>query len=182
MEIEIKASVDSLLDVRKRLKELRIKKVKSVHQIDEYYSLHKRPLNKISRGDVLRVRYNHGERTGRLEYHVTRNQYAAEEFEVPVGDIRELKKILLHMKAKREAIVSKRRDYYEKGRFIITLDHVKALGTFVEIEIQGEDTKKNRKAIIDMFYQLGINKSQFCYNTKYGAEMIKRKGGKYAYF
>ena len=182
MEIEIKARVDDLNEIRKQLKKLKVKKVNFVHQIDEYYSLYKRPLTKVKAGDILRVRYNHGERVGRLEYHSIRNQYAAEEYEVSVGDIRELKKILHHMKARHEATVNKKREYYKKGRFIITLDYVKALGTFVEIELQGDDTKKNRRAIIDMFHQLGISDKQFCIDIKYGAEMIRRKGGKYAYF
>lgn len=182
MEIEIKAQVDNLDSIRKRLRQLGIKMTKSVHQMDEYYSLYKRPYNKVNRGDILRVRYNHGEREGRLEYHTTKNKYATEEFEVAVGDVRELKKILRKMKAKREVIVNKRREYYRKGRFTITLDQVKVLGVFVEIEIQGGDTNRNRKAVIAMFARLGISKEKFRFNFGYNVEIVKRKGGKYGSF
>lgn len=182
MEIEIKAKVKSLQPIRNKLRAMKIKRVKKVRQIDEYYSLYKRPFWKKERGKIVRVRHHHGETSGRFEFHCSKSTFAAEEYEVTVGDVTMLRKILQMMKAKKEAVVDKEREYYMKGKLEITLDKVKGIGTFVEVEIQGNDTNANRKELMSFLTKLGITKDQYWTTKRYGAEMCKKKGLKNAYF
>ncbi len=182
MEIEIKAKVKNLQSVRNTLRKMKIRRVKKVRQIDEYYSLYKRPFSKKVRGKIVRVRHHHGETQGRFEFHISRSTFVAEEYEVTVGDVKMLRKILQMMKAKKEAVVDKEREYYQKGKLEITLDKVKGLGTFVEVEIQGKDTKANLQKLMDFLTKLGVTKDQYWTTKRYGAEMCKKKGLKHAYF
>ncbi len=182
MEIEIKAKVKNFKSIKQKLIQMGAKRVKKVHQIDEYYSLYKRPLRKIKGGDIVRIRYNKNDRAGRFEYHSSKSQFASEEYEVVVGDILMLKRIMNKMKARLEAVVDKQREYYQKGRFEIVLDSVKELGRYVEVEIQGKDTLYNRQLIVKFLNKLGIDKKQFCPGQRYGAMISKKRGKKYMYF
>jgi len=182
MEIEIKAKVGDFKSIKQKLVRMGVRRIKEVHQIDEYYSLYKRPLCKIKSGDIVRIRYNKNEKSGRFEYHSTRSLFASDEYEVAVGDVLMLKRIMKKMRARVEAVVEKQREYYRKGRLEIVLDSVKKLGKYVEVEIQGKDTLYNRQLIIKFLNKLGIDKKQFCPGQRYGTMISKKRGKKFMYF
>ncbi len=181
MEIEIKAKIRSVKMMRKRLIALEARPVKKVHQIDWYYSLYKRPLTKRI-GSIVRVRQNGIRGLASFEFHSATNFISAEENEVSVSDLKTLKRILKKMKAREEVVVDKHREYFKKGILEIVLDRVKGLGSFIEVEIQGRDTKLNRQRIINFLRHLQIDKKQFVLNEKYNTMLLKKKGKKYAYF
>ncbi|MBU0963932.1 class IV adenylate cyclase [Patescibacteria group bacterium] len=181
MEIEIKAKVKDLKKVRRQLIKLGAKPKKKVHQIDAYYSLYKRPFNK-KKGSVVRVRHNKNKHQTFFEFDWALNSVAAHEIEIEVSSLENINKILKLMKARKEVVVDKQREYFKKGVLEIVLDRVKGLGDFMEIEIQGKDSKSNRQRIINFYQQIGINKNDFVLGPKYNSMLLAKKGKKYAYF
>ncbi|XOU94631.1 MAG: class IV adenylate cyclase [Candidatus Kerfeldbacteria bacterium] len=181
MEIEIKAQVKNFTEVKKNLKKIGAKYIGKKNQIDYYYSLYKRSIGK-KRGSVMRVRHDRIIGETRLEFHKPKNIYAAEEIELEVHSLPIVKRILKEMKAKQEFVIDKERLVYRKGKIEIVLDTIKALGTFVEVEIEGRDTKKNRKLLYKMLDQLGIEKSQILLHERYHGMILKKRGIMHAYF
>jgi len=181
MEIEIKAKVKDLRIVRKKLIKLGAKSLKKVHQIDTYYSLYKRPLNKM-KGAIVRLRHNKNKNQTFFEYDWAVNNLAAYETEVSVGNVNSMKKILKLMKAKVEVVIDKKREYFKKGKLEIVLDEVKGLGKFIEVEIQGRDTKINRHKLFTFLFSLGIKKKDFIMGPRYPSMLLRKKGRRYYYF
>ena len=181
MEIEIKAKVKEFANILKKLKSLGFKYCGKKHQVDTYYSLYKRPLKK-KKGQVLRVRHDKLSGKTRLEFHVPKNDMAANEYEVEVGDLKIILKILALMKAKQEFVIEKQRRIYEKGKLEVALDEVKELGKFVEVEIEGRDTLKNRQAVKGLLQKLGISKKDYLIGLHYNILRLSKQGKKYAYF
>ena len=67
--------------------------------------------------------------------------------------------ILENLGFRRAAEVKKDRDIYHINEFIVTLDTVYGVGTFVEIETEAhedEDTSESLKKIFDIYKKLGI--------------------------
>jgi len=181
MEIEIKAKVKNFTEVKKWLKKIKAKYLGKKSQVDYYYSLYHRPLLK-TKGDVFRVRYDRISREVRMEYHKPKNTFAAEEIELVVHDLKTAHRLLKEMKAKKEYIIDKERLVYKKGKIEIVLDTVKTLGKFIEVEIEGKDTDKNREALYKILNQLGIKEGQIMLHDKYHGMILKKQGKKHAYF
>ena len=177
----MKAKVGNLAVVRKRLHKIGARFVKRSHQIDTYYAPDQRPLRKLL-GHVLRVRYDVLSKTTRLEFHIPKNAYAAEENEVAVDDYKTLQKILHLLRAKPQAVVDKEREYYRKGSVEIVLDRVRGLGTYVEVEIMGKDTKANRARIHQVLAQLEISTSAIVKDVRYHQMALAKKGITYGFF
>jgi predicted adenylyl cyclase CyaB len=175
MEIEVKAKTKDLKVVRQRLIKLGARFIKSVHQIDTYYSLYKRPFTK-RRGSMVRVRHNKNENFTTFEFDNAKNDIAATEDEVIVSDYRTIKIILRKMKAKVETVVDKKREYFMKGRLEIVLDRVKGLGNYMEIEILGKDTKANRDKILTFYKKLKVDENDLIIGSRYPEMMLKKKG------
>lgn len=181
MEIEIKVKVKEFANILKKLESLGYRYCGKKHQIDTYYSLYKRPLKK-RKGQVLRIRYDKLSRKTRLEFHVPKNDMAATEYEVEVGDLKTMVKILTLMKAKKEFVIEKQRRVYKKGQLEVALDKVKGLGNFVEVEMEGHDTLKNRNAVKALHNKLGISSEQLLTGQHYNILKLQRLKLKYAYF
>jgi len=181
MEIEVKAKVKNIKSARRLLIKLGAKSQKKVHQIDTYYSLYGRPLNKM-KGAIVRLRHNKNINQTFFEYDWAVNNLAAYEAEVSVGNANSMKKILKLMKAKVEVVVDKKREYFKKGTLEIVLDEVKGLGKFIEVEIQGRDTKKNRHKIFTFLFSMGIEKKDFIMGPRYPSMLLRKKGRRYYYF
>ncbi len=181
MEIEIKAKVNNFIEIKKNLKKIGAKYIGKKNQIDYYYSLYKRPIGK-KKGNVMRVRHDRISGNTRLEFHKPMNIYAAEEIELKVNSLKIVQRILKEMKAKQEFVIDKERLVYRKGKIEIVLDKIKALGTFVEVEIEGRETKNNRESLYKMLDKLGIKKSQIMLYERYHGMILKKKGILHAYF
>ncbi len=181
MEIEIKAKVKDFKEIKKRLKKIKANYIGKKSQIDYYYSLYHRPLGK-KKGNVFRVRYDRISSEVRMEFHKPKNIYAAEEIELKVHDLKITQRILKEMKAKQEFIIDKERLVYQKGRVEIVLDKIKSLGNFIEVEIDGQDTKKNRDELYRVLNLLGIKENQIMLHERYHSMILKKKAKKHAYF
>jgi predicted adenylyl cyclase CyaB len=181
MEIEVKAKVSNLAVIRKRLRIIGARFVKRSHQIDTYYTPDHRPLRK-QQGNVLRVRYDVLSKTARLEFHVTKDQYVAEESEVSVDDYKKLQKILKLLRVKPQVTVEKKREAYRKGKVEIVLDDVRGFGKYIEVEIIGQDTVANRTLVNRTVTELGIPKSAIVRNFRYHQMALLKKGIKYGFF
>jgi predicted adenylyl cyclase CyaB len=181
MEIEVKAKVSNLAVIRKRLRTIGAHFVKRSHQIDTYYTPDHRPLRKHT-GNVLRVRYDVLSKTARLEFHITKNQYVAEENEVSVSDYKTLQKILKLLRAKPQVTVEKKREAYKKGKVEIVLDDVRGFGKYIEVEIIGQDTAVNRALVHRTVAKLGIPKSAIVRNFRYHQMALAKKGITYGFF
>lgn len=181
MEIEIKAKVKDFTDIKKRLKKFGAIYNGKKNQIDYYYSLYHRPMGK-KRGNVFRIRHDRISGEVRMEFHKPKNTYAAEEIELKVHDLKIAQRILKEMKAKQEFVIDKERLVYNKGRVEIVLDKIKSLGNFIEVEIEGKDTKENRDELYRILNLLGVKESQIMLHERYHGMILAKKGKKHVYF
>ena len=181
MEIEIKAKIKDFKSIRNRLKKFGAKKVGLTHQIDNYYLPHARKLTHSGRS-ILRTRYDELINKARLDYHYYIDKITGAENELEVLDIKILGRILNGLKCKKIATVEKKREIFKYKNMEIVLDNVKGLGKFMEIEIQGKNSKWAKEKIVRFYNKLGISEKQFVWKPRYHGMLMKRKGYKYHYF
>jgi adenylate cyclase class 2 len=149
LEIEGKFRVASHGDIKNRLRELHIPCAGIDVQRDVYYAS---PCRDFGRTDeALRVRY--GEREIVLTYKgpklARHGLKAREEVNVSVNSGKDLEIILQHLGFIPAYTVEKKRERYEWAGVEISLDEVKGLGTFIEIEVKepGDHPEKRIEAI-----------------------------------
>jgi adenylate cyclase class 2 len=163
-EIEIQVQVDAiapLLDFLKANGQFKNEK----HQVDEYFTpAHRdftavRPTNEWLRlrdsGGKASVNYKvwHQDTHGKSTY--------ADEFETPIEDIVNMRKIFEVLNFKSLTIVDKVRKTWAYGDYEIAIDSVKGLGEFVEIERltnENVDVKKIVDEMIGFIKSLGCGK------------------------
>jgi adenylate cyclase class 2 len=155
LEIEGKFQVTSHQDIQRRLRTLNIPPTDAEVQRDEYYASPFRDFG--STDEALRIRYGTEETT--LTYKgpklASRGMKAREEVNVRVGSGKDLETILQRLGFTPAFTVEKQRERYVWAGVEISLDEVKGLGTFVEIEVQesGDDPEER---IEDVKKKLGI--------------------------
>lgn len=142
IEVEIKIKIDNFEEIKKKVSNLG-KLIKSIKQIDDYYiPTHRNFFDKVHPVEYLRIRTNPDKTV--LEYTKTINMREdgdydyAEEYEVTVGELEELKKILSFLDFKKIVTVEKQREYWMCGNIEVALDEVKDLGYFIEAEAKGD--------------------------------------------
>lgn len=164
-EIEIKICLDknSFSKVRKKLKKIAKFKGKA-HHIDEYFTPAHRNFVKPKypyewlrigkRGDKSLITYKHWypENTDDTTY--------CDEYETEIGGIGTLKKIFSALNFKKLITVDKKQEtYLFDNKFKITLDKVKNLGYFIEIEAKKDlgGIKKTRKKVFEFAKKLDLD-------------------------
>ena len=162
MEIEIKSTYDDKEKIRKRLVELGAKEEKVKHQIDEYYnhpSIDTRETN-----EYIRLRYKKDAKDGIFAHHINIADGVNKEYEVEVSDIETFKQILKGLKFPLLGVIDKRREGYELDEFKITLDDVKDVDNFIEIEVDGEENEiaEKKESCYKMLEKLGVPRSNVC--------------------
>jgi len=162
MEIEIKATFDNRKKLKKSLEKLGAKAEKEKHQIDEYYNHPSRDTRETK--EYIRLRYKDGENTGIFAHHINMSDGVNKEFEVPVGNINVFKEILLGLNFPLLGTIDKKRETFKFGEFTITIDEVKDIGNFVEIEVDGEESEiETKKAqCMEMLEKIGLSKENLC--------------------
>lgn len=162
MEIEIKAKFDNKKIIESRLRELGAIEEKQKHQIDEYYNHPARDTRKTN--EYIRLRYKPGAQEGIFAYHVNISDGVNKEHEVNVGDIAMFKQILAGFNFPLLGTIDKQRKVYSLDGLKITLDEVKDIGNFVEIEAEGNEAEIEQKKAecINMLKKIGLSKENLC--------------------
>jgi adenylate cyclase class 2 len=162
IEVEVKAIVKDFEEVRNKLTQIGAVKIKTEHQSDIYYNAPHKDFGETD--EALRIREipEKGKKRVILTYKGAKLDNISKtrkEIEVDVSDSKNTSLILENLNFRRAASVKKNRDIYHIKEFIITLDTVQDVGTYVEIETEAnedEDTSESIQKIYDIYKQLGI--------------------------
>ena len=143
LEVEAKFAVPDLEKVRARLNKKEVQMTRRQQEHDVYYNAPHRDFGETD--EALRVRYDDTGVTATYKGPKIRvgSAKAREEFNLAVASGETLEAILSHLGFRRAATVSKVREFYEMGDVTVTLDDVRGLGTFIEIEILTEDDRED---------------------------------------
>ena len=157
MEVEIKAKCDEkeFDSLRSKIIELGGVKSKEKHQKDQYYNLASEDLRGTKR--YIRVR-EEGE-GAILAFHENVNEGLTNEYETKVEDNKMLKTILEKFGLQKLGLIDKYREKFDLNEFEICLDKVTNIGTFVEIETDGNESnwKEKRQDCIELLNKIGLN-------------------------
>jgi len=151
LEIELKARVKNLADIRSALVERNARFLHRNHEHDIYYNA---PHRDFSRTDeALRVRY--ANETTVVTYKGSKLRSfglkAREELNTGVESGEVIEQIFSRLGFTITAAVDKWREMYALADAIISLDEVEGLGTFVEIEIIAD---KNKDDALETIHRL----------------------------
>lgn len=106
--------------------------------------------------EYLRVREQDGE--ARLEHHLGISNIETEELETTIGDASRLHQILGALGFTPQVVVEKHREEWRKDDVLVTLDTVKHLGDFVEIEMQGTLSEEIEQKLYSLAETLELKK------------------------
>jgi len=154
----MKFKCKNLEQIRKKLLSNSFKLDKIKHQIDTYFIINE--TQKDGTRDYLRVREDKKNNIISLDYHKVLSLLETEEVEVSVGDKAKVVKIIGLMGRKAQCKVNKQREQYKKNEIMVSLDSVKNLGFFVEIEINADLNDENKKKLINTMDILGLSETQ----------------------
>ena len=140
LEIELKVRVPDLAPIRERLRDLHADQTDRTYEHDVYYNAPHRDFGDTD--EALRVRYSNGQVI--VTYKGAKvpgfDFKAREEINVRVDDGPGFENILDRLGFRKTEVVDKVREYYRYGEASVALDEVKELGSFVEIELTGDET------------------------------------------
>ena len=162
IEVEVKVSVKDFADVQEKLIQIGAVKIKREHQMDVYYNAPHKDFEETDEALRIRVIPENGKNRIILTYKGAKMDDVSKtrkEIEVDVSDAENTDLILENLGFRRAASVTKDRDIYHLDEFIITLDTVFEIGTFVEIETEAhedEDTSESLNKIFEIYKRLGI--------------------------
>lgn len=162
IEVEVKARVKDFVSIRKKLVEIGAVKIKKEHQKDVYFNAPHKDFGETD--EALRIREvpEKGNKRFILTYKGAKMDDVSKtrkEIEVDILGAKNMALILENLGFRSAATVKKDRDIYHLQDFIVTLDTVYHVGTFVEIEKEaneGEDTSKSLEDIFKIYSRLGI--------------------------
>lgn len=150
IEIEIQVQVENIKPLVKFLN-TSAKKILKTRQIDEYFvPKHRNFLAKKPVSEWLRLRTANGSYFLNYKnwyYGKDGKSHHCDEYETKIEDINQLKLILESLDFHPIVKVDKTRTSYLYKNYEISVDRVKGLGDFVEIEYKGKSSGKNAKAI-----------------------------------
>ncbi len=144
MEVEIKLMVRDVNEVKKRIIERGAKFVGKVKEVDVYFNYSCEGgccRNFAETDEAIRLRKRNDQCF--LTYKGPRRGSLAktrEELETNVGSCEIMQKILEKLCLVSVAVVSKEREYWKLDEFTITIDNVEGVGTFVEVELEGDES------------------------------------------
>lgn len=135
LEVEVKIRVAELPSIRERLVQKGARSTGTVREHDIYYNAPHRDFGTTD--EALRVRYSD---TGCAVTYKGPKQPGSgskvrEEVTVDVLSGESAEEILSNLGFTKTAGVDKTREYFEYGPFLVSLDEVAGLGSFIEIEI-----------------------------------------------
>jgi adenylate cyclase class 2 len=154
--------------------------LKETHQKDTYFS-HKEFLEVLPPIKRLRVRESDkGNSINRKDRKVVDgvNQNYCDEYETSIGDTETVTKILTALDIKPLVVVDKKRKVYQYQDIEISLDEVKDLGTFIELEASGEfpSIAAARETLYHLAEEFGLQKDWQEQEGGYAYLFLKRDG------
>lgn len=162
IEVELKFRLEKKTELEDKLVRAGYKKSKPLHQVDRVFLLKSDSLADFTLGDpVTRIRTINDQVTT-LTYKRAMNAKGDRiEHEMQVEPAHEAEAMLLEMGYKPVAAVDKLRIEYKRGDITVTIDQVKGLGRFAEVEIvckKGEEEKALAK-IKSVAKEFGLNEN-----------------------
>lgn len=151
-EIEIQVQVENIKGLNKFLRE-KAKFINKEHQVDKYFSpkdkefLKVRPVVEWLRlrdsSDKQSINYKkwHHDKNWRSNY--------CDEYETHIENMDQVEKIFKSLEIKPIVTVDKTRKIYKYKDYEISIDSIKGLGNFVEIEYKGKNTTKSPAEITE---------------------------------
>lgn len=164
-EIEIRSPVDEekFSQIKEELQE-KIKFVKTSYQKDEYFTpAHRDFLSPQNPFEWLSIRERNGGIINYKHFHPeeAETKTHCDEFELEIGDAEKLRKIFSSLDIRSLVVVEKEREIYEADGVEISLDKVKDLGHFIEIEATGSGSvEETREKLFDFAKTLGLDVSK----------------------
>jgi len=162
IEIEIQVNIENSKPLLEFLEKNAVFQ-KENHQIDEYFSpIHRNFIEVRPVEEWLRLRDSSGKYSINYKnWHFDKNGkgHYCDEYETKIEDLNQLRKILEVLNFKSLVVVDKVRKIWTYGEYEISMDSVKGLGYFVEIEYVGKDNQADPKKITDEMVKFikGIN-------------------------
>lgn len=170
LEIEVKAYADNLSRIEKRLKKLNARYMGNFVEVDKYFNS---PVRDFAKSDeAFRIRKtNKGVFITYKGPKIDAKSKTREEIELEICDNNSMEKLIKKLGFTHAYTVEKTRRKYAYRKFEITLDKVKNLGNFVEVESRGKDIEKCRDSIIQFLASLNLCK----YERKSYLELLLSK-------
>ena len=164
VEIEIQVRISDS-DVLLNFLNSKAKFVGEKYQKDEYFSpAHKNYLDKKPVEEWLRLRESKNNSITYKNWHYDKNgkSHYCDEYETSIDNIVQMRKIFEALNIKSITTVEKTRKIWLFEDYEISVDSVKDLGDFVEIEYKGNDEEATPKEITDnmisLLKNIGIKK------------------------
>lgn len=160
MEVEIKAKIDNLEEIKNKLKDISASLENPKQQSDIYFMSKERDPGYFRLGDfILRIR--NCEKGKFLTYkEITERRGVWKEYETKIDNIEDTDLILKSIGLREVFRINKERTSGKAGEFSFNIDNVKELGKFIEVELISDDGEKAQKKIKDFFHRLGIKDGQ----------------------
>lgn len=159
IEVEIKLPLKYPEGARSKLKELGAHLIGAEKQIDVYYNAPHR--NLADTDEALRIRFGKDPSLTYKGPKLDKMSKTREEIVMPIGDADQTSAILKVLGFDEVAKVIKHRETYRLDDFMITIDHLIDLGTFMEIETavpDGDDYRFAQDRVFDLLDRLGLRK------------------------
>ncbi len=178
IEIEVKASVEDPKHMERSLIDFGATPIGIQMQADTYYNAPYRDFGKTD--EALRIRVEEGKSV--LTYKgpkMDKVSKTRKEVETEIKDIDGMGNILSSLGFFPVATVSKKRKNFRLGDFFISLDEVRDLGHFMEIEIAVKDSKNFQEKVESIFKfmgKLGINRESSIRKSYLEMILEKNKG------
>lgn len=157
LEIEIKCYCDSSEEVENKIKSIGAEYIETRTESDVYYNHPSRDFGKTD--EALRLRMVNG--GCKITYKgpkLSKTTKARVEHETAVEDFNSIRAILSGLGFTESGIIEKERRIYSIGDTEITIDDVKGLGVFVEIEKIGSLKDEIEKELFEIAGKLGLAK------------------------
>ncbi|MGN1363613.1 MAG: class IV adenylate cyclase [Methanobrevibacter sp.] len=163
IEVEAKAKIDDFNEIRNKIENLGAELIKIEHQEDIYFNS---PIVDFANTDeALRIRETSTDTEHNLFItykgpKIDKKSKTREEIEMEIEDKDKCRKIFEHLGFIEAREVIKDREIFKYKNYELSLDHVKGLGPYMEIEIlvkDGTDYNDAQTGLFDLFNKLGIN-------------------------
>ncbi|MBN2112484.1 class IV adenylate cyclase [Candidatus Woesearchaeota archaeon] len=159
MEIETKAKVEDLSEIKKKLIDLGAEFFYTEQQDDSYYKPKGKEMADQGPGDFI-TRIREGKKNQLAIKELTNRAGVWHEYETDISNVEQAKKILEKLGLVNIFDVNKKREHGKLDGMSLCLDDIKQLGKYLEVEVIGEDGEDGKKRIDSLFKKLGIKQSQ----------------------